>query len=402
MKTLTIRNDQICLFIWLPFLLFLLACRLTMQTPVSPTPQTQATIETLMIENTRLINQLATAEAQVQLATIQAPTATVKPTPIPTLSLPTPTYTVLPPTVPPQPTNTSVIPTATFTPTPIQTVWETQAIMFTPKMPNRLYALQRHHTDSEYRLAFSDDIGQSWQFLLNDLPVEPACLNNINLDYNLPNTFWASTCQGLYHWTGNTWAPVSSQPLGAVALVPEKLQTIWGTEPFGPTEVPIIRSDNGGTTWTPMSRYLSHTNSVANLLVDPLDTERLYAVIWPEYAGSYLRRGSANGQWTDLPTPLNNSPIDTGLAIDGSTGTLYVIVNSSQLWRSPNANTADINAIQWELVYDFGQDQRVELLGSGWRQGELALFINLRGDTDISSLHRSIDRGQTWSPLPVE
>ena len=400
MKLRTIWPKQSHSIISVPFLLFLLACRLALQTPAPPTPQVQATIGALMIENARLTNQLATAETQAQLATIQAPTATVEPTPVPPSPTPAPTHTTLPPTAPPQPTKTPVIPTAT--PTSLQTVWEVQTIMFTPKMPTRLYALQRHHPDLEYRLMFSDDIGQSWQLLLNDLSVEPACLNNINLDYNTPNTFWASTCQGLYHWAGNDWTLVSSQPTGMVALVPEKPQTIWATEPFGPAEVPVIRSDNEGGTWTPVSRYLNHTNSMANLLVDPLDSERLYAVIWPEYAGSYLRRGSANGQWTDLPTPLNNSPIDTGLAIDGATGTLYVLVNSHQLWRSPNANTANINAIQWDLVYDFGPDQRAKLLGSGWHQGELALFISLKGDTNISTLHRSIDRGQTWTPLPVE
>lgn len=392
------KNPQ--LFIPLPFLLLLLACRLTLQTPPPPTPQVQATIGALMIENARLTNQLATAETHAQLATIQAPTATVEPTQIPPSPTSTPTPTTQPPTVPPPPTYTPIIPTATLTPP--QIVWEVQTVMFTPKIPTRLYALQRHRPDLAYRLMFSDDIGQSWHLLLSDWPVEPTCLNHIDLDYNTPHTFWASTCQGLYYWAGNNWHSVSTQPTGVVALVPEKPQTIWAAEPFGPAEVPIVRSDNSGGTWTPMSRYLNHTNSVAHLLVDPLDSERLYAVIWPEYAGSYLRRGSANGQWTDLSTPLNNSPIGTNLAIDGTTGTLYVIVNSHQLWRSPNANTPNINAIEWELVYDFDQDQRAELLGSGWRQGELALFINLRRGSDIPTLHRSIDRGQIWLPLPIE
>ncbi|MCB0191037.1 MAG: hypothetical protein KDJ65_03765 [Anaerolineae bacterium] len=398
MKIFIIGSIQYRLFMLLPFLIFLLACGLVLQTPTPPTPQAEATIGALMIENARLTNQLATIETQVQLASIQAPTATLEPTPTFPSPTTTPIFTASPTMTPPQPTATVVFPTAT--PTPPQKMWIVQSIMFTPKLPNRLYALQRHYPDLEYRLMFSDDIGQSWQFLLNNFPVEFDCLNDITLDYNVPNTFYASTCQGLYHWSSNSWTLVSSHPMGTVALVSEKPQTVWGAEPFGPTEVPIIRSDNGGGTWTPVSRYLNHTNGISNVLVDPSDNERLYAVVWPEYADSYLRRGSANGQWTDLPTPLSNSPIGDGLAIDGDTGTVYVIIESHQLWSSSNANSANINSVQWKLVSDFN-DQQAELLGAGWHQGELALFINLKENEKFPVLHRSLDRGHVWSPLPI-
>ncbi len=252
---------------------------------------------------------------------------------------------------------------------------------------------------------FSDDIGRSWQPLLTHFPVEPACLNRVNLDYNVPGTFYASTCQGLYHWTGQDWILVSSKQTGTVAVVPKKPRVLWAAEPFGPVEVPVVRSDNGGGTWTHASRYLNHANGVATLLIDPRDTERLYAVVWPQYAGSHLRIGSANGQWTDLPGPLDNSPIGTGLVQDGDTGTIYVVVNSNQLWRTKPSTRLDHNTIQWEKVHDFDQDLQVELIGAGWRAGELALFVNLSAvarHKGLPVLHRSLDRGQTWQPVPVK
>ena len=388
-------------------LLFLLACSLTrlgLNRSEAPSDSASAaTITTLMLENARLTAQLATADAHLAAA-------------IPTTAAAIPTVAPQPPTATPNPTVVHIPPTATSipallplpataTPPPKASEWKILSVMFSPKRPTRLYALQLHHTAVVVRLMISDDIGQSWQTLLNSFPVETSCLNDLNLDYNVPDTFYASTCRGLYRWTDGKWDRISSGQTGTVATVPEKPRLFWAAEPFGPTEVPIFRSENEAGTWTPASRYLNHTNGVATLLIDPLDNERLFAVIWPEFAGSHLRRGSANGQWADLPTPLDNSPIGTRVVIDGATGVLYAVVNSNQLWRSRNPNEPNVDVIRWELVHDFGQGFQVELLGAGWRQGHLALFVNL---TDVNqqvglpAFHRSLDWGQSWTPLPVE
>jgi hypothetical protein len=151
---------------------------------------------------------------------------------------------------------------------------------------------------------------------------------------------------------------------------------------------------------------------VANLGIDPRDANTLYAIIWPKYAGSYLRRGTAGGQWQTMPTPQDNSVIDTGMTIDGATGALYVIVTSpqAQLWRTLNPSLADVNAVHWELVHDFGHDVQVELLASGWSPQGLALYANVWPLTwlDASSaqvgapvLSRSLDGGQTWAAMSL-
>jgi hypothetical protein len=43
-----------------------------------------------------------------------------------------------------------------------------------------------------------------------------------------------------------------------------------------------------------------------------------------------------------------------------------------------------------------------ELLASGWGPQGLALYANIRQGEKASILHRSLDRGQTWTPLAIE
>jgi hypothetical protein len=154
-------------------------------------------------------------------------------------------------------------------------------------------------------------------------------------------------------------------------------------------------------------------NGVANLGLDPRDSNTLYAIIWPKYAGSYLRRGTADGLWKTMPTPDGNRTIGMGMSIDGATGDLYVVVSppEPQLWRSRNPDAPDVNDVQWELVHDFGPDVQVELLGSGWSPEGLALYANVwplvwrdAGFAEVgpAEVHRSLDGGQTWAPLPAQ
>jgi hypothetical protein len=71
------------------------------------------------------------------------------------------------------------------------------------------------------------------------------------------------------------------------------------------------------------------------------------------------------------------------------------------LWRSPNPAVADVNAIRWEQVLDFGPGVQGELLASGWSPQGLALYANLT-QTGLPVLHRSEDGGQMWTPLSIE
>jgi hypothetical protein len=261
------------------------------------------------------------------------------------------------------------------------------------------------------RLLLSDDLGRTWSPFPGGLPAE-ECVVNVNLDYGAPSTadaLYASTCQGLFHWTGSAWQLLSPQETGMVAVVYGDPQTVWATGAFG-SGSGVMRSEDGGVNWQPAGSGLISFNGVANLGIDPRDPNTLYAIIWPKYAGSYLRRGTAGGQWQTMPTPQDNSVIDTGMAIDGATGELYVIVTSpsAQLWRSANPNAPDLAGVEWEMVHDFGRDVQVELLASGWGPEGLAFYANMwplswqdGGHAEVGEpvFQHSPDGGQSWTPL---
>ena len=258
------------------------------------------------------------------------------------------------------------------------------------------------------RFVFSDDQGATWSPFPADLTAGPPCLHNIDLDYATPDALYASTCHGLERASGNNWTVVSSQETWAVAIVYKQPNILWAISTREKGGV-VIRSNDGGSTWAFADSGLTNFNGVANIAIDPRDPHTLYAIINPKYAGSYLRRGNANGQWQTMHTPLNDNVIETGMTIDGASGALYVTTADYagstqghwQIWRSSNPSAFDINAVTWELVRDFAASLRVVLLASGDSPQGLALyaqFLPLDGDPYVQ---RSLDGGKTWAMMDV-
>ena len=258
------------------------------------------------------------------------------------------------------------------------------------------------------RFVFSDYAGATWSPFPAGLPAGPDCLHNINLDYATADALYASTCQGLKRLSGNNWIAVSSQETWAVAVVYKQPSILWAISTPEKGGV-VVRSKDAGATWIPADNGLGNFSGVANLAVDPHDANTLYAIINPKYAGSYLRRGNANGQWQTMHTPLNDNVIETGMTIDGASGALYLTTAEYsastqghwQMWRSLNPSAPDLNAVKWELVHDFGAGPRVVLLASGTRPQGLELyaqFLPLDGDAYVQ---RSLDGGQTWAKMEI-
>ena len=88
------------------------------------------------------------------------------------------------------------------------------------------------------------------------------------------------------------------------------------------------------------------------------ENSTLYGIIRPKYAGSYLRRGTPDGHWQTMPTPLDNATIETGMTVDGGIGAVYVTTQVAPVgdWQSRNPNTANVTDVTWDLVHDFGPD----------------------------------------------
>lgn len=261
---------------------------------------------------------------------------------------------------------------------------------------------------SGVRLMVSNDFAVTWTPFAGGLPVAPDCMVNVNLDYAASDALYASTCRGLYAWNPNlaAWEQRSDRLTDVVAVAYGESHTLWAAA-HGDG---VISSGDGGRTWQDASADLVTFGGMANLGIDPRDNNTLYGIIRPQYAGSYLRRGTAAGTWVTMPTPQDNAAIETGMTIDGGSGALYVTTQlaPASLWQSRNPTTPNVEDVQWELLHDFGPNVQAGLLASGWGPQVPALYANLwpltplaRGGAAVGSpvLHRSLDGGHSWQPL---
>lgn len=353
---------------------------------------------------------------------------TVAPTALPTPTLgpsPSPLAANLPALVPTR--SPSLVPTpvtaapatrstqTTVLPTVPSEGWDTNSLLVGPGKPGRLYALQgdrdaRYFTSAKRRLLQSDDVGDTWRPFAGGLPVAPDCMVNLDLDYATVDALYASTCHGLYRWSGDKWTLVSAQETRQVAIVYGRPQEIWAS--VSPQKAAaVLHSSDGGKTWQRASDGLMHFNGLANLAIDPRDAKTVYGIIMPKYGGSYLRRLFVGNTWQTLPTPLDNRQIDTGMTIDGATGDLYVTTFKEtgwQLWRTRNPQASDEKAIVWEKVYDFPPGLWATVLASGGTGQGLALFVRLAPsncnayDAQCDPfVERSVDGGKTWRRLVI-
>ena len=348
------------------------------------------------------------------LATAKLPALRVPPTAPPAVAAVTGTREA--PIDTPAPTKSS--PSIQPAESPITTpgpVWQVETLLVAPGERGRLYALMKDSSGplwafpaANVRLMYSDDFAVTWAPFPGGLPVPANCVVNVNLDYAASDALYTSTCQGLYTWDAGeaAWAKRSDKLTDAVAIAYGQPNKVWAAA-HGDG---IIRSTDGGKTWQDASTGLTTFGGMANLGFDPRDNSTLYGIIRPKYAGSYLRRGMADGHWQTMPTPLDNVTIETGMTVDGGTGALYVTtqVPPAGLWQSRNPNATDVKDARWELVHDFGPNARVSLLASGWGPDGLAIYANIWPLTPLTEggatvgnpvLHRSLDGGQTWEPL---
>ena len=143
----------------------------------------------------------------------------------------------------------------------------------------------------------SDDFAVTWAPFPGGLPVPAACMVNVNLDYAAADALYASTCQGLYVWDpqGKTWAKRSDRLTNVVVVAYGQPESVWAAA-LGDG---VIRSTDGGRTWQDASTGLITFGGMANLGFDPRDNSTLYGIIRPQYAGSYLRRGTAGRPLAD-------------------------------------------------------------------------------------------------------
>lgn len=348
--------------------------------------------------------------------TTAAPAVAVAPTDTPTVGAVAAAVTLTPTVAPPTATPVAVNPGSTE-PLPItQPAAKVRTLLVAPGEPGALYALLTDEIAdnapaTNAQILLSRNFGESWTPAPSGLPtVADDCLYSVGMDYFGATALFASTCQGLYRWSeaAPTWAQLTEEPTGMVSVVYGNADLIWATRPYQPGEAPLLRSQDGGESWTTVE--VTHTTGIANIGVNPRDSQTGYAIVWPdEDAGSDLRRGTLFTAWQIMPTPNGNQAINTGMTIDGGTGNLYVTTSSAtgaRLWRSTNPDVPAIENVQWSEVYVTAPNVNLDVLSSGWspQEDEISIyanFIQVNSDKLTYALYRSIDSGRTWAPVVI-
>lgn len=199
----------------------------------------------------------------------------------------------------------------------------------------------------------SSDGGASWTAITASIPnTSQDLFTDIVLDPTQPQTLYtASTQGGVYKSTdgGTTWAPlIAPNANGAgwtqLALAPASPQVIYlatngHTEAMGQGVVRMLRSSDGGQSWTDLTA--GTPNFVSNLVffqsfalaVDPVNADRVYAGGWAAAGPSIIESTDGAATWSALDVdtagqgavaPHQAFAFDAaGKLLDGSAGGIW-------------------------------------------------------------------------------
>jgi FG-GAP-like repeat len=281
--------------------------------------------------------------------------------------------------------------------------------------------------------------------------------SDVAIDPTTPTTLYAAvgyifgdSHNGVYKSTngGTNWSLLAGAPSGttagriAIAVAPSNSQVVYASasvsgSPFGALSK-IMRSDNGGTSWTDLTagtpNYMGGQGWYdTTLIVDPTNSAIVYAA-GAAGTNSMLRSTNSGVSWTDIHiggAPTNSSPhVDhhaaafdaSGRLLDGNDGGIWRLDNpTTPSWTNLNGNLTTIqfqgvglHPTNANIAVGGSQDNGTEVFGGSvlWTEtdggdGGLAKFSPTNGARAYHQIpnasfgtnffRRSDDTGQTWT-----
>jgi hypothetical protein len=249
----------------------------------------------------------------------------------------------------------------------------------------------------------TDDNGASWQAIFEHAP--STSIGDLAVASSNPDVVWVGTGEanifrasmpgvGIYKSTdaGATWQHMGlseTQTISRVIVDPANADIVYvaasGHEWTDNAERGVYKTTDGGTTWTKVL-YKSPRTGAIDLVMDPRDSNTLYAAMWqrirrkwsdPRVEPGYNESGvyktiDAGKTWTEIDDGLPAAEFRGRIGIDisrSSPNVLYALVDNYEIGRMPAPGERD--------PYN-----RLMPAGQGFIKG--------------ADVYRSDDGGKTW------
>jgi photosystem II stability/assembly factor-like uncharacterized protein len=195
-----------------------------------------------------------------------------------------------------------------------------------PRRGGYLYAFNNIFSP---KFAVSSNGGETWQSVASPLPHGVAA---VVVDPTHPSTVYAGGTEGIARSTDNgmTWSmvqPVDTRLLAIAPTNPSRLYRSGFTTIASIQAIGLLRSDDGGTSWT-LLHSPEDFGGVIAVVVDPGDSQS----VWFASNGGTIYHSTDGGlTWQNAGVPV--PAIELAIAADGSR--LHAATSTSGIWDAP-------------------------------------------------------------------